>query len=108
MLLDYNQGSPRSSSMTFYKSSAWRQVRQQVLVRDMWSDLGVPGVVISKKLLVHHINPIQERDLIEYTEKLLNLDNLITVSVETHNILHYGQKKEDPYVDRQQGDTILW
>lgn len=107
-LLDNNVDSPRHMSEAFYKSEAWRTIRQQVIDRDCGFDLGVFGVYISDKVLVHHMNPINESDILYRTNRLTNLDNLITVSLRTHNLIHYKNEVEDKWVERRPGDTKLW
>lgn len=108
MLIDFNASSPRHSSMQFYKSKAWRGTRQKILVRDGWWDLGIVGVAIHTNLLVHHIEPITYKDLVNNSNKLLDPNNLITVSIDSHNVIHYGRKKTDVYIERKEGDTKLW
>ena len=103
MLLDGNFKSPRKNSMTFYKGKTWKQVRKEIIFRDLTFDLGVEGVDILDKVLVHHINPITDEDILNESRKLYDPENLITVSLNTHNIIHYGNK-EDEYVERQPGD----
>ena len=103
MLLDGNVKSPRKNSMTFYKSKTWKQVRKEIIFRDLTFDLGVTGVDILDKVLVHHINPITDEDILNESRKLYDPENLITVSLNTHNIIHYGNKEEE-YVERQPGD----
>lgn len=103
MLLDGNVKSPRKNSMTFYKSKTWKQVRKEIIFRDLTFDLGVEGVDILDKVLVHHINPITDEDILNESRKLYDPENLITVSLNTHNIIHYGNKEEE-YVERQPGD----
>ena len=107
-LLDNNVKSPRHMSMRFYKSSWWETVRQQIISRDLGFDLGVFGVYIDGPMIVHHINPIDEYDIINMTDKLLNPENLITVSDNTHNKIHYNQKEKEVWVERKPGDTKLW
>lgn len=103
MLLDGNVKSPRKNAMKFYKSKTWKQVRKEIIFRDLTFDLGVTGVDIMDKVLVHHINPITDDDILNESRKLYDPENLITVSLNTHNIIHYGSK-EDDYVERQPGD----
>ena len=103
MLLDGNVKSPRKNSMVFYKSKTWKQVRKEIIFRDLTFDLGVVGVDILDKVLVHHINPITDEDILNESRKLYDPENLVTVSLNTHNIIHYGNK-EDEYVERQPGD----
>ena len=103
MLLDGNVKSPRKNSMVFYKSKTWKQVRKEIIFRDLTFDLGVVGVDILDQVLVHHINPITDEDILNESRKLYDPENLVTVSLNTHNIIHYGNK-EDEYVERQPGD----
>lgn len=107
-LLDNNATSPRHMSEDFYKSYAWRTVRKQVISRDMGFDLGIFGVYIDGPMFVHHINPICEDDILYGTKKLLDPNNLITVSLETHNKIHYNQQESTEWVERKPGDTKLW
>ena len=108
-LYDNNALSPRHMSESFYKSRLWETIRDQILQRDLGFDLGVFGVYIEGSMYVHHINPIEEYDIIHLTDKLINPENLITTSGETHNKIHYSQEEpEEPWVERTPGDTILW
>ena len=101
--------SPRSISPTFYKSPAWLQMRRYIIERDYGSDLGVLGFGIDGRVLVHHINPLSSGDIITYDERLLlDPDNLITVSYDTHNKIHYGQMDYSVSQERKPGDTKLW
>ena len=108
-LYDNNALSPRHMSESFYKSRLWETIRDQILQRDLGFDLGVFGVYIEGSMYVHHINPIEEYDIIHLTDRLINPENLITTSGATHNKIHYSQEEqEEPRVDRPPGDTILW
>lgn len=104
MLLDRNAKSPRKYSMPFYQSKAWKQIRDLVIFRDMAFDLGVIGHDIPDKVIVHHMNPIVDDDIFNDNKILYDLENLITTSLYTHNIIHYGAKEE--YEDRQPGDIL--
>lgn len=107
-LLDNNVTSPRHMSEQFYKSNLWRTVRQDIITRDLGFDLGVFGVYIHDVVIVHHINPITEHDIINLTDKLLDPENLITVSLNTHNLIHYKNEVREEWVERTPGDTKLW
>lgn len=107
-LLDNNTTSPRHMSMDFYKSHAWRVVRQQVIDRDGGFDLGIFGVYIDGPMFVHHINPIDENDIRYQTKRLLDPDNLITTSTDTHNTIHYNAVEREVWVERTPGDTKFW
>lgn len=107
-LLDNNATSPRHMSMQFYQSNLWKQVRQQIIDRDMGFDLGVFGIYVPGTVFVHHINPINENDIIYRTDRLLNPENLITTSNDTHNLIHYNTVLKEEWVERKPGDTKLW
>lgn len=108
-LNDNDNTSPRHMSMDFYKSNAWLTLRKIVLDRDLGFDLGMFGLYIDGKVIVHHMNPITETDIIYQTKKLLSPDNLITTSLKTHNLIHYGREKDfKEWVERKPGDTKFW
>lgn len=107
-LLDNNITSPRHMSRDFYTSHIWKTVRKQIIERDLGFDLGVFGVYIEGPMLVHHINPINENDIIFQTAKLLDPENLVTTSNHTHNLIHYNKKEKDVWVERIPGDTKPW
>lgn len=91
----------------FYRSKEWLDVRQEVIVRDYGHDCAFPGKNISSKIVVHHINPITDEDILNTTKKALDPNNLVCVSNETHLYIHYGTKPK-PYKERSPGDTTLW
>lgn len=107
-LLDNNAESPRHMSGEFFKSSVWLINRQIIIERDLGFDLGMFGVYIDGSMYVHHINPICEYDIRYRTNKLLDPENLITTSMDTHNAIHYKVVKKEPWVERRPGDTKLW
>jgi hypothetical protein len=104
-------GFDRYINQKFYQSSEWKKVRDIVIIRDKGCDLGIDGMDICGAIYVHHINPITEYDIDNVSEFLFNPENLICVSEETHNAIHYGN---DDYlnkikqIERKQGDTKLW
>lgn len=107
-LLDNNATSPRHMSGGFYRSFAWKQVRDYIIARDLGFDLGVFGVYIVGPMMIHHINPICEDDIRYQTKKLLDPENLILTSGHTHNLIHYNSKPRETWVERRPGDTKLW
>ena len=107
-LLDNNVTSPRHMSRGFYQSDIWKATRRRIIDRDLGFDLGVFGVYIEGPMLIHHINPITENDIIYQTPKLLDTENLITTSGHTHNLIHYNKKPKEEWVERRPGDTKLW
>jgi hypothetical protein len=103
-------GFDRYINQAFYRSSLWKQVRNQVIVRDNGCDLGIPDRPINGGLLVHHINPMSVDDLIHHEEWVLNPEYLITTTHDTHNAIHYGDQSllKKQFRPRQAGDTKLW
>ena len=83
-------GEDRYINQIFYRSPEWKRIRNYVIARDEGCDLGMPGFVIYKKVLVHHMNPLTIEEIIGRADEILNPDYLITVSHHTHNAIHYG------------------
>lgn len=91
----------------FYKSKEWMEVRELIIARDLGCDLGLSDCKIVGKAIVHHINPVTDADILSRHPRVLDPNNLITVSHETHNLIHYGGEKY-VYEERKPGDTKLW
>lgn len=103
-------GFDRYINQNFYRSAAWKRVRDQVIVRDNGCDLGIEDRMIPGKILIHHMNPICDKDILDLTEILLNPEYLICVSHITHNAIHYSDSNllpSEPVV-RFANDTCPW
>lgn len=103
-------GHNRWMNQMFYTSLEWSSVRDLVIMRDQGCDLGVPGYELTYDLLVHHMNPMTEDDIIHREEWILDPEFLITTTKRTHNAIHFGGREllPKPVVARQPGDTQLW
>lgn len=103
-------GFDRWMNQRFYTSREWRQLRQHVIARDNGCDLGVEGHEIYSRVIIHHLNPMSSDDILHDAENLLDPNNLITTTHDTHNAIHYGDETllRKPFVERQRGDTKLW
>lgn len=103
-------GGHRYLNQALYQSDEWKRIRRQVIIRDNGCDLALPDFPIYGKILVHHIEPITQEDVVNRSAKVLDLDNLITVSLDTHNALHYGDSSsvERNVVNRKPNDTSPW
>ena len=103
-------GYDRWINQGFYTSREWKQVRDHVIIRDEACDLGVPGREIHAKIVIHHMNPMVPRDIVEGDEDIVNPEYLITTTHQTHNAIHYGDERRlpRPFVPRSRGDTTLW
>ena len=103
-------GFDRYLNQNFYRSAAWKRVRDQVIMRDNGCDLGIDDRIIYGKILIHHMNPINDRDILDLTDILLNPEYLICVSHITHNAIHYSDESllpSEPIV-RFKNDTCPW
>lgn len=103
-------GFDRFLNQNFYRSAAWKRVRDEVIVRDNGCDLGIEDRLIGNRILIHHMNPINDKDILEHTDILLNPEYLICVSHATHNAIHYGDEElliKGPIV-RSANDTCPW
>lgn len=108
---DITFGSRRILNQDFYASKAWKDARRSAIIRDSSCDLAIPEYEIYSKPVVHHINPITIEDVMnERWDKLLDLENLITVSYNTHQAIHYGSDSMLPKlpIERRPGDTCPW
>ena len=103
-------GFDRWVNQDFYTSKEWREVRHEIIARDDGCDLGFPGYEIHRGLYIHHLNPITVNQIRNGDPCILDPDNLITVSHNTHNAIHYGDENllPQPPVERRPGDTKLW
>lgn len=104
-------GFDRWLNQVFYRSPEWRDVRTEVLLRDNGCDLGHEEHPIFGRPIIHHMNPITGKDIVNREDVLLNPEYLITVSHRTHNALHYGSEEllyEEKVIERKPNDTCPW
>lgn len=108
---DETFGVQRWLNQVFYRTKEWKDFRREILIRDGMCDLGIEGRDIYNYALVHHINPITPKDILERRmEVLLNPENAITTIKRTHDAIHYGDETLlalEP-ADRKPNDTIPW
>lgn len=69
-----------------YHSRLWEKCRRNVIVRDMGYDIWLLGIGQVYKCQRPHVHHIKERD--EAPDLLLDIDNLITVTKESHEEIH--------------------
>lgn len=104
-------GFERYLNQEFYKSKEWQRVRDQVIVRDSGCDLGCLDYPIKGPIYIHHINPITPEDIVNHSDKLTDLNNLICVSRDTHNAIHYGNAEitnKYEFTERTSNDVCPW
>ena len=103
-------GYDRYLSQDFYRSKEWRDLRNRIIARDKGNDLGCEDVPIGGKIFIHHIEPLTVEDVVKFEDKLTDPNNLICVSKETHDAIHYGRDilVKTELVERKAGDTCPW
>lgn len=103
-------GYARYLNQVFYHSRAWMDAKEEVIIRDMGYDLGVPGWKIGGAIYVHHMNPVTLQQLKENDPILTDPENLISCSWATHQAITWGNKLllPKPIVVRTKNDTCPW
>lgn len=103
-------GFDRYLNQILYNSKEWKSLRNKIIVRDNGCDLALEGFEIHGRILIHHINPITIDDVIKRREMVFDPENLICVTHNTHNAIHYGDKSlliTGP-IKRRANDTCPW
>lgn len=104
-------GAERYLNQTLYSSPEWKRARRDVIARDEGCDLAHPDRPIRTKIYIHHIEPITREDVLNRSPKLFDLDNLVCVSFNTHNAIHYGTANlliPTKPVERKPNDQCPW
>lgn len=103
-------GFDRWLNQRFYNSKEWQSIRDYVIVRDQGCDLAMEGYDIGGKVYVHHMNPIDQKDLVRISDILIDPEYLVCVSHNTHNAIHYGDISliVTAPIERRPNDTCLW
>lgn len=103
-------GYDRYLNQILYNSPEWKRLRNQIIIRDNGCDLGCEGYEIYGRVLIHHMNPITIEDVVSRNPIVFDPENLICVSHNTHNAIHYGDESLlilAP-VERTKNDTCPW
>ena len=103
-------GYDRYLNQVLYRSPEWKRLRNQIIIRDGGCDLACDGYDIYGKVLIHHLNPITVEDVLARSRKVFDTDNLVCVSHNTHNAIHYGDVDllvTGPII-RTKNDTCPW
>ena len=103
-------GFDRYLNQVFYRSKEWKSVRDFVILRDNGCDLASPDRIIHGRILIHHMNPIAAKDILDRTDALLNPAFLICTCHATHNAIHYGDEQLLPRTpeERRPNDMCPW
>lgn len=103
-------GFDRYLNQTLYRSAEWKRFRRDMIIRDNGLDLACDGYEIGGSILLHHIDPLTSRDIIRRDPKIFDPENVICVSLNTHNAIHYGDESlliTEP-IERTPYDTCPW
>lgn len=102
-------GHDRWINQMLYSSDDWKKARQQVILRDEGYDLAHKDYPIGDRIYVHHMNPITVEDILSRSQYVFDPEFLISVSLNTHNSLHYGNANNlNIYIPRKKNDTCPW
>ncbi len=106
-------GYNRYLNQILYSDSYWKKIRQIIMLRDSDGDyvldLGHCDHPIQGRVYIHHINPLSIDDVKNKRDCIFNAENLISVSFETHNLIHYSSDVPDmSMIIRRKNDTCPW
>lgn len=104
-------GYDRYLNQILYRTAEWKRFRRDIILRDNGCDLAHPDYeIIGQRILVHHMNPITAEDVLNRSRKVFDPENVICVSHNTHNAIHYGDENLltlSP-IERTPNDTCPW
>lgn len=103
-------GYDRYLNQTLYRSYEWKRFRNDIIIRDLGCDLVCHDRQIYGKILIHHINPLTPADVLRRDPKIFDPENVICVSLDTHNAIHYGDTDLlfTGLAERTKNDTCPW
>ena len=103
-------GFDRWLNQKFYHSPEWKRIRRDIIVRDEGRDLAMPGYELQDHIYIHHMNPIEQKDIIDFTDFLSNPEYLVCVSKRTHDAIHFGDASLLPCLpnERAPNDMCPW
>lgn len=100
----------RYLTQQFYRSKEWHEIRNHVILRDNGCDLAIEDYPIGGRVYIHHMKVLTPDDFLNRSIYLTDPEFMITCSKNTHELIHYGGESEKPYdfIERREGDTLLW
>ncbi len=103
-------GFDRYMNQRFYSSRQWKDIRDEVIIRDHGCDLGIEDREIRDRIYIHHMNPISAEDIANQSELLLDPEYLICVTFATHQAIHFGDENLliSLPTPRMKNDTCPW
>lgn len=107
---DETFGGSRYLNQQLYHLPYYKEFRQKIILRDFGLDLATPDYPIPGKIIVHHLNPLSISDVYNMDPCCMDPENVICVSLNTHNAIHYGDISlltTEP-IERRPGDQCPW
>lgn len=103
-------GFNRFLNQHLYRSDEWRRFRRDIILRDSGCDLAHDDFEIFGKIIIHHINPITVDDVLQRNPMIFDPENVVCVSMNTHNAIHYSDESVLPllFPERTKNDTCPW
>lgn len=103
-------GSNRYFNQNLYHSYEWRKLRNFIIARDDGMDLGAPDRPIAGRIIIHHICPLTIEDFELHPENIWDPENLICVSHNTHEAIHFGSEDRlfKGLIERKANDQSPW
>lgn len=103
-------GFDRYLNQLLYHDPEWKSFRRKIIMRDNGRDMAHPDFEIGGRIIVHHINPLTQEEVVDRNPIIFDPDNVICVSHYTHEAIHYGDSELLPKepIERKPGDTCLW
>lgn len=94
----------------YQRSRKWKSARDHVIIRDNGCDLAMEGYEIQGKIIVHHMNPITDEDILYDRDILYDPEFLVCTIHNTHNAIHYGDEGLliTAPIERTPNDTCPW
>lgn len=104
-------GHMRYLNQTLYtKSKEWKNLRKKIIIRDNGNDMAMEGYPVADRGQIHHLNPITPEMILDRDPLIFDPENLILVSLATHNAIHYQTEyhvADNPIV-RKPNDQCPW
>lgn len=103
-------GWDRYLNQRLYQSPEWKRVRTSVVIRDNGNDLACEGYPVVARGQIHHINPLTPEQILDRDPAVFDPENLVLVSLATHNAIHYGVNRLMPNtpIERHPNDQCPW
>lgn len=121
---DPTLGPLRYLCQRLYHSYDWNIFRRNMFIRDGGNDLAMDGYPIEAfvdkskyggrarepSFTIHHIVPVTEKELLEWSPRLFDPENAITCFNSTHKAIHFGDINSIPsgFSERSMYDTVPW